>query len=95
MSARHSAPHRPAHRTDDREPPSQPDPNPIPTRDAVVFGVTLLGQVSGTLVAGALLGFAVDTLLRSEPLGLAIGVVVGGAVATLLTLTKVKAKLTE
>lgn len=89
------APRKPARRAQDTEPRPQPDPNPIPTRDALVFGGLLLGQVSGILVAGAVLGFAADALLSSEPLGLAIGVLAGGALATFRTLTKVRAKLTE
>lgn len=74
---------------------SRPQPLDIPTREAVIFGVTLLGQVSATLVGATVLGFLVDYFAGTQPIGLAVGVVIGGAAATLAVLTKVKAKLTE
>ncbi len=53
----------------------------------------MLGQVTGILIAGPVLGLLVDKALDSAPIGLAAGVLLGGTVATILILTKVKKEL--
>lgn len=61
----------------------------ISSQQGLLFGVVLLGQVTGILVATAAAGFLADALLDTRPLGIAIAVVVGSVWASVVVLTKV------
>jgi F0F1-type ATP synthase assembly protein I len=67
----------------------------ISTREGLIFGVQMLGLVSGILVGTTLIGLLADRLLDTAPLGLAIAAVGGGLWATVTVLVKVTKKLKE
>jgi F0F1-type ATP synthase assembly protein I len=67
----------------------------ISTREGLIFGAMMLGQVSGILVGTTLLGLLADHFLQTAPLGLAIAAVAGGLWATVVVLVKVTRKLKE
>lgn len=52
------------------------------------YGLKLLGQVTGILAASALVGWGVDTLFHTTPIGLAGCVVVGSFGATILVVVE-------
>lgn len=62
----------------------------VSTSEGFWFGIWLLGQVTGILVAFTVLGFLLDELLGTRPLGMAIAAFFGSLGATALTLYKVR-----
>lgn len=65
----------------------------ISTREGLLFGFILLGQVTGLLATGALIGYGTDKVFHSHPVGLITGVIAGSAWATIIILVKTKREL--
>ena len=73
----------------------QPKTKQISTREGVLTGLMLLGQISGILAGFAVGGYLLDLVLGSAPLGLAGGVVIGSLWATFTVLRTVKRDIEE
>ena len=70
-----------------------PKTKQISTREGIVTGLMLLGQISGLLAAFAISGLLFDLVFDTGPLGLTIGVVVGSLWATLTVLRILKQEI--
>ena len=60
----------------------------VTTAEGFWFGLKLLGQVTGILVASALVGWGLDVTLDIAPLGLAGCVMIGSFGATILVVVE-------
>ncbi len=67
----------------------------ISTREGLLFGATMLGQITAILVITALAGLAIDATAHTAPLFLGAGVLAGSLGATVTVLIKVRRKLTD
>ncbi len=67
----------------------------ISTREGLIFGALMLGQVSGILIGTTIIGLLVDQYFGTAPWGLAIAAIIGGLWATITVLIKVSKKLKE
>lgn len=68
---------------------------PITAKEGAVFGLLLLGQITGILVATTVAGYALDAVLKTSPIFLGLGVVVGSLWATITVLLGVRRKLVD
>lgn len=60
----------------------------ISTAEGFWYGLKLLGQVTGILIASALVGWGIDTLFNTAPIGLAGSVMTGSFGATILVVVE-------
>lgn len=56
----------------------------VTTAEGFWYGLKLLGQVTGILIGSALIGWGIDTLFNTDPIGLAGCVMIGSFAATIL-----------
>ncbi len=60
----------------------------VSTAEGFWYGLKLLGQVTGILIGSALVGWGIDTLFNTAPIGLAGCVMVGSFGATILVVVE-------
>ena len=58
------------------------------SRQGFVYGLKLLGQVSGILLVSGLVGWGLDSWFDSEPYALAGSVIAGSIAATILVVVE-------
>lgn len=67
----------------------------ISAKEGMLFGLLLLGQITGILAATAVLGWLADLILGTTPVMLAVGVLAGSIWASITVLRSVRKELTD